>query len=247
MGRSVREDWRQLAATTNAASVFDEEAVAELPEAAQRWLVHAIPAGTPMWRAAELEMRGEIRLGRWWPFTARQVLAPPDGYIWAATARIFGFPVTGYDRMSSGSAEMRWRMLGVIPVMTAGGVDIRRSAAGRLAGECALVPTTFHQATWAATDHDDTVRATWQLGEDREAADLQVGVDGQLLGVMVQRWGNPNGAPYGRYPFGVSVEKEATYSGITIASEFHAGWWWGTERQADGEFFRATITGASFS
>jgi hypothetical protein len=31
-------------------------------------------------------MHGQIKLGRWRPFTARQVLTPPDGYIWAATA-----------------------------------------------------------------------------------------------------------------------------------------------------------------
>jgi hypothetical protein len=28
---------------------------------------------------------------------------------------------------------------------------------------------------------------------------------------------------------------------------FRAGWWWGTERQHEGEFFRAEITGAVFS
>jgi hypothetical protein len=50
-----------------------------------------------------------------------------------------------------------------------------------------------------------------------------------------------------RYPFGVQVEAEARSGGITIPSVFRAGWWRGTERQHEGEFFRAEITGAVFS
>jgi hypothetical protein len=62
----------------------------------------------------------------------------------------------------------------------------------------------------------------------------------------VERWGNPDGAPFGRYPFGVSVEVESEFSGITIPSVLRVGWWWGTERQAAGQFFRAQITAAVF-
>ncbi|MDT7670261.1 MAG: hypothetical protein QOC74_3044 [Pseudonocardiales bacterium] len=35
-------------------------------------------------------MHGTIRLGARRRFTARQVLAPPDGYVWAATAHVLG-------------------------------------------------------------------------------------------------------------------------------------------------------------
>jgi hypothetical protein len=63
----------------------------------------------------------------------------------------------------------------------------------------------------------------------------------------VNRWGNPAGAPLGGYPFGVSVEAEAECGDITIPSVLRAGWWWRTERQAAGEFFRAQITSAVFS
>ena len=62
----------------------------------------------------------------------------------------------------------------------------------------------------------------------------------------MDRWGNPDGAPFRRCPFGVAVEAEATFSGITSPSQFRAGWWWGTDRQAEGEFFRARITNAQF-
>jgi len=100
---------------------FDPAMISGFPEPAHRWLRHAVAPGTPLWGSVELTMHGRIKLGRWRPFTARQV------------------------------------------------------------------------------------------------------------------------------PFGVRVEAERRFGGITIPSVFQAGWWWGTERQHEGEFFRAEITGAVFS
>jgi hypothetical protein len=236
-----------MTAATATAETFDPAMTTGLPEAARRWLSHAIAPGTPLWKRAELTMHGQIKLGRWRPFTARQVLAPPDGYLWAATARVAGLPVTGYDRLGSGTGEMRWRLLRLIPVLTAEGPDITRSAYGRLAGEIALIPTAFRHAAWSGSEHPNTAVATWQFGDDTESAELQVRRSGRLAEIRVNRWGNPGGAPFGRYPFGVRVEAESTFGGITIPSVVRAGWWWGTERQQEGEFFRAEITGAVFS
>jgi hypothetical protein len=230
-----------------AAETFDPVMIAGLPEPARRWLSHAIEPGAPLWRRAELTMHGQIKLGRWRPFTARQVLDPPGGYLWAATARLAGLPVTGYDRLSSGAGQMRWRLLRLIPVLTAAGPDVTRSARGRLAGEIALIPTAFRHAAWSPGEHPDAAVATWRFGDDTESAELRVGPGGRLAEITVNRWGNPGGEPYGRYPFGVRVEAESRFGGITIPSVFLAGWWWGTERQREGEFFRAEITGAVFS
>jgi hypothetical protein len=167
--------------------------LAGLPEAARRWLAHAVVPGTPLWPSIVLSMRGEIRLGAWRPFTAIQVLAPPHGFIWAATARFLGVPVTGFDRYSSGSGQMNWRLGGLVPVMTATGADVTRSAAGRLAGEMALAPTTFRGATWTPGADDDHAVATWRIADQDESAEFSVSADGRLREVLVQRWGNPGG------------------------------------------------------
>ncbi|HEX2298741.1 MAG TPA: DUF6544 family protein [Pseudonocardiaceae bacterium] len=244
--RSVRREWDLLSSSTDQPKAFEPSMVADLPEPARRWLTHAIAPGTPLWQTVELSMHGQIRLGAWRPFTARQVLAPPRGFIWAATARFLGIPVTGFDRLSSGSGQMHWRLGGLVPVMSATGPDVTHSAAGRLAGEMALVPTTFPAATWTPGSDDDRVVVTWRIDGQDESAELQIGPDGRLVGVVMQRWGNPNGAPFGRYPFGVAIEAEQTFTGVTIGSALRAGWWWGTDRQAEGEFFRAEITEAKF-
>lgn len=136
----MRQEWRWLATTVADPPGFDPAMTAALPAPARRWLTHAIVPGTPLWQAVRLTMRGQIRLGQWRPITATQLLAASGGYIWAATARLAGLPVTGYDRLNSGSGEMRWRLLYLIPVMTAAGPDITWSAYGRLAGETALIP-----------------------------------------------------------------------------------------------------------
>ena len=244
--RHVREEWDRLSAPSDTPEPFDHRMVAELPEPARRWLTHAIAPTTPLWQSVQLSMEGEIRLGIWRRFTARQVLAPPSGFVWAAVARVAGLPVTGYDRFSGATGEMRWRVLGLVPVLSARGPDVSRSAAGRLAGESVLLPTAFRRATWEPGADRDTAVVSWHLAGGDERAELRIGADGALQDVVLDRWGNPGGMPYGRYPFGVSVLAETVFAGVTIPSELRAGWWWGTDRAAEGEFFRASITAAVF-
>jgi hypothetical protein len=244
--REVHEDWLSLSQPTGQPDAFEPAMLAGLPEPARRWLTHAIAPGTPLFGTVDLTMRGQIRLGAWRPFTARQVLAPPSGFIWAATARLFGLPVRGFDRYSRGSGQMRWRLLGLIPVMAGTGSDVTHSAAGRLAGEAVLLPTAFRHARWSPGPTADTATATWRIDQHTQDVDLQIDAHGRLRSLVEQRWGNPDRAPFGRYPFGVTVEAEGTFAGITIPARFRAGWWWGTDRQDDGEFFRAHITDATF-
>jgi hypothetical protein len=106
-------DWRRLAALTSTPMPISLAQVEPLPAAVRDWLAHSIAVGTPLWRSAELRMRAEIRLGQWRRFTARQVLAPPAGFIWAATAWLGVLPVSGYMTATPpGEGRMRWRLLG---------------------------------------------------------------------------------------------------------------------------------------
>jgi hypothetical protein len=75
---------------------------------------------------------------------------------------------------------------------------------------------------------------------------VRVDSAGRLQEFWLQRWGNPDGDRFARCPFGGRVEAERTVDGVTIAGQVRAGWWWGTDRQDEGEFFRATVTDAAF-
>jgi hypothetical protein len=244
--RRVRKDWAELCAPTRHPTAFDPAMLAGLPEPARRYLTHAIASGTPLWQTVEISMVGHIKIGAWRPFTATQVVAPGRGYIWAANARLFGIPVIGYDRLSGGTGEMRWRLLDLLPVVSTDGPDMTRSAAGRLASEITLIPTAFGGATWTGGDSPDTAVASWSTGEQQERVALHVGPNGQLRDVLMQRWGNPDGSPFGRYPFGVTVDAERSDAGVTLPASVRAGWWRGTGRQDAGEFFRARIIKVTF-
>ncbi len=96
------------------------------------------------------------------------------------------------------------------------------------------------------SEQPGTARASWQFADDTETAELRVNGDGKLLEVRVNRWGNPGNTPFGRHPFGVSIEAESKFSGVSIPTRFRAGWEWGTSKQDAGEFFQAEITQAIF-
>ena len=152
--------------STATPKVFDRAIGLHLPEPVRWWLDHAIEPGTLLTTAAEVRMHGEIRLGKWRSFTAVQRMTPTGGFVWAATALMLGLPIVGFDRYTRGSGQMRWRLLDAVPVMSADGPDVTRSAAGRYAGELLLyVPTAAlsDMITWRAVD------------EARATAVLQVG------------------------------------------------------------------------
>jgi Family of unknown function (DUF6544) len=157
--RAVQEDWTRLAAPTPRPARFDPVMVAYLPEPARRWLGHAIVPGTPLLRSVELDMHGEIRLGSWRSFKARQVLAPLDGFVWSVTAHFAGLPLHGYDRHTRGTGQMCHKLFGVVPVVSATGPDLTRSAAGRLTSEIAFVPAVAAapEVAWRAVDDRDVV------------------------------------------------------------------------------------------
>jgi len=136
-------------------------------------------------------MHGQIKLGRWRPFTARQVLTSPDGYIWAAMAWLADLPVIGYGRLGAGAEEMRWRLLRLNPVLNESGSHVTRSAYGRLAGGDRADPDRVPARVLSRGEYANTAVASWQFGIDTEPAELRVMWSGRLAEVRVNRWGNP--------------------------------------------------------
>jgi hypothetical protein len=239
----VRADWAALARPTEAAPDFDLAAADRLPEPARRWLTHAIATGTPLRTAVELRMHGEIRLGAWRPFSAVQHLTPADGFVWAASTRLLGLPVTGFDRYTRGTGQMRWRLLNAIPVMSASGDDVTRSAAGRRAGELLLATPAAAlspQITWRPVD-SDRATARVQVGPDAHDVTLTIAADGALTELLMTRWGNPDKHGFGAHSFGATLCGEATFDGFTIARRITAGWHYGSDRWREGQFIRYTI------
>ncbi|MGF1519831.1 MAG: DUF6544 family protein [Nodosilinea sp.] len=118
---------------------FDPEALTALPLLARRYLRWAIVRdwpkganvpGTPIASAVRLQMHGTIKLGnKWHRFTGEEVIRWQRGMIWRATTWMQGLPIFGADRLVDGVCDVRWKLLGLLPMMQASGADVARSGA----------------------------------------------------------------------------------------------------------------------
>jgi len=146
---------------------------------------------------------------------------------------------------------MRWRMLGLLPLVHAGGADIARSATGRLNLESLWLPSALcgNDVEWSEdTTKAGSPRPHARFAAHGETAELTFDLDanGRLRSVVAPRWGNPGGGAFGYFPFGAAVEAESEFDGWTIPSRLRAGWHFGSERFTEGEFFRVSIDAAAF-
>lgn len=228
--------------------IFHPEMLSELPAAARRYLEHAIAPGTKLASAVHLQMHGEIKLKNWSPFRAEEVICWKRGMIWRATAWMKGLPIQGFDHLVDGESIMRWKLLGLFPVMTGTGGDITRSAIGRMQGESIWLPSVLCDPSviWHSSDSSHAHATVTLQGETTDLI-LTVSNTGKLEAMRFQRWGSPDGAAARYEDFGGYMEQETTFSGYTIPAQFRVGWYFGRDRfESEGEFFRATIDKAIY-
>lgn len=223
--------------------IFAHEDVDTLPAPVARYLRAAISPRTPLVPTARLSMRGAIKLGtRWLPFRARQVLAPHGDSVWSA--RVAGV-VSGADQYADGRGSLRWKLFGMIPIVRAEGPDVSRSAAGRFGAEAMWVPTSLlprFGVTWTADD-ETSITASFRKDDVDIALHIALEPNGQVRSMHLDRWGDANNSgTFGLAPFGVDVTGYGTFDGLTIPRAGRGGWFHGTDRWADGEFFRYEIT-----
>jgi uncharacterized protein DUF6544 len=221
---------------------FAGEELDGLPEPARRHLTQAIALGTPLATSARLRMRGRIKIGRWLPFRARQVLDPHHGFVWAArTAGV----ITGSDRYVDGAGGMDWKLAGLVTVMHADGPDVSRAAAGRAGAEAIWVPTALlprFGVRWSASGPDQ-VTASYRIADVPLEVHYQLDADGRVVSFVFERWGDPdNTGSWSWHPFGGEITGYATFDGVTIPSAGRVGWFFGTDRWPASEFFRYQIT-----
>lgn len=227
-----------------ATAVFDPARVAELPAAAQRYLLHALAPDAPLASAVRLRMHGTIRLkDAWCPFEAEQVIRWDRGFVWRATVKMHGLPILGSDRLVDGEGSMRWKLLGLVPIVTASGPEISRSSAGRVNAEAIWLPGVLlaDDVRWTERGASRAEVALRAHGEESHL-DLELDERGAIKTLQLPRWGDPGGGAFHYETFGGFIDDERTFDGVTVPTQFRLGWFWGTDRfAAEGEFFRATI------
>ena len=235
--------WEELASGGGPGPGFDPASVETLPPPARRFLRHAMAPGTPLPERVELAMEGTILLepgGEPLALEARQILVPDRGFLWSARAHRGLLRIRGYDRLTRGEGEMRWKLYGLIPVMTASGPDVTRSAATRLVMEGVLVPSSLlpGRVEWEAVDDHHAIFHRTVAGE-AVATTLEVDPEGRPVRAWADRWNE------GRYErFEVRFEGSLEVDGIRVPHAMVAGW-----RLDDPDafpFFNARLTSVTF-
>jgi len=219
-----------------------------IPPDCGSWLARSLKNARADASAVRLSMHGSIRLGGWKAFRAIQVISADRGMVWRATVSMGGLPVKGYDRLLDCRGEMRWKMLGLIPLVRESGPDVTRSAAGRMAAEMVWLPQALCRSgvRWSRPEPDLSRARASICGEDLRL-DLAEGPGGSLRSLRMRRWGDPDGQGHRYADFGGLVEGETEFDGVVIPSRLRIGWSFdGSGFRGDGEFFRVTIDGAVY-
>ncbi|VTU36381.1 hypothetical protein H4CHR_03899 [Variovorax sp. PBS-H4] len=237
--KQTRAAWEQLTSTAGPAQGrFDPAMVADLPEPARRFFLFAIEPGARLDSVVEITMRGELSLGtkekpQYQPMQAEQLLAPPHGLVWRVRTGSGFMRAEGSDGMVGDRSWTRFRILGLVPIVRAGGdADHLRSSFGRLVGEAAFwAPASLLPGAgvaWTALDAD-TARAVVAHRGMRQQIDIRVNAGGQPLWVSMPRWSNAN--PQGVYreqPFGGEVSDFRCVQGFRVPFRVDGGNFFGT-------------------
>jgi len=242
----VRADWADLLRPAPPPARFYPALTEDLPEAARRWLRHAIVPGAPLYRRAWLRQHGRIRLGgRWWPFRSVQALDPLRGYVWPVRTRMLGLPLVGVDRLSGGSAEMVHRLLGVFPLVSETGPDLVRSAAARAASETCWVPAAALDpaVTWEDVSPSRAIMHVPVAGETFDVT-LDIDADGAVRGATAPRWARLDGGPWQWHQLGARALDHGTFAGFTVPTSVVIGY--GERYWSDGAFIHLVVDDAAF-
>lgn len=231
---------------------FNQNMVADLPEPARRFFKFAIAEGAPLYTVARLEMEGQFGMGDkaapgYMPMRAFQVLAAPEGFVWAMSS---GGGAGGMRMAGSDSGKWtRFWLYGLIPVARFGGNrDHARSAFGRYAAEAvfwtpaAVLPGI--NVAWEPVS-ENTARMTMRHKDFEQTVDVTVEADGRPLHVTFMRWSDANpDKVHQLQPFGGYLSEFRDFDGYKLPTHVEAG----NQFQTDDyfPFFIADVTEIMF-
>jgi len=158
------------------------------------------------------------------PMHARQILAPPHGFVW----RMKSGAISGSDGATPHTSWTRFWLFGFIPVVRVGGhADHHRSAFGRVVAEgtfwtpAALLPDEY--VRWEEVNAD-TARAVVRFGEFEQAVDVTIAANGQPSSVAIQRWSNANtDKKYRLQSFGGYLSEFRDFDGFNLPTRVEGG------------------------
>lgn len=252
--RSFEAEFRRdveprLARETDAPPITNRD-LATLPELIRRYLQKTGALGAPRVHNYQLRFRGRIRSDRasaWMPFEAVQqsfVEAPTRLFLMSATMK--GLPVQAFHRLVDGSATMRVRVAGVLPLVDASGPVMDRSETVTMFNDmCLLAPgSLLHPSiTWEAIDAR-SVRARFTSRGNTITATLVFDDEGLLRNFHSDDRSRSigNGSAFVPQGFSTPVSEYRDYGRFRLPARAEARWHPPEGEFAYGEFELLEVT-----
>jgi hypothetical protein len=220
----VAQVWQTLQSRTPSTDRFTPNMVADQPEPVRRYFLHAIAPGTALANSVHLPMQGTMRLAPgqdWMPVQAEELLSR-QGFVWKAVAGKGLFQMRGADYYTQNNGEMRFSLLGLIPIVQARNPDVMRSAIGRWAGEFFWLPSALlpqRGVSWRVLDQN-TIQASLKADGVPITLTFVIDGEGRLRQASILRWGDQTeDKHYAEIPFGGHFQAEQTFNGYTIPTQ----------------------------
>jgi hypothetical protein len=181
-------------AVANDARIITDAMLADLPDPARRYLVHAGVVGSKMSRLVTLTQRGRIRNSieaSWMAFEAEETYSTsPPGFVWRAAFPATAIPIVlGRDEYLDGAGSIVMKMLAAMPVAEERGEELAAAGLMRYLNEMMWFPAAFLGSNVTITAIDDASFSV-SIADRGMVAEATLFIDpsGQLTNFRARRY-----------------------------------------------------------
>lgn len=205
-------------------TAFSAGMVADLPPPVQRYLLRAVPEGTPLVQNARLHHGGTFRPAPdqpWMPVEGEQVFTvDPPGFHWSARVMMVpGLWVRARDRFNAGRGNMLIKLESLFPIADASGPAIDQGSLMRYMAETMWFPTAMLHMDWQPID-DHTARATLRTHGTEASLDYHFNEEDDLVMVRGDRYRDAEKMA----PWVGECHRYAEMAGVCVPVEIEVKW-----------------------
>jgi hypothetical protein len=231
LGRRIRNEMQQMAATAAPPPASLAADIAEIPAPVQRYFAYAGVLNHAPLRLAHIRHTGTMLNdsdGSWMPITGEELFSiDPPGFIWKGVIRMApGVNITARDYYIAPRGNMLIRALGLITIEDAKGPAMDQGSMLRYFAEIGWLPTAWlpgPYVQWEAID-DTSARLIVRDAEHREELLVTFDEEGRILAVKSPARTYKAGSVEMVVPWSVNYSDYREVDGLRIPFGVEAVW-----------------------
>lgn len=221
--------------------VVTNEMISGLPQAVQRWLLHAGVVGKETPNKLIISERGMLRTQpdqRWMRFKATQHFSiDPPGFVWQASITAApGIEIGGQDTYREGRGKMVIKPLYLLNASDGSGKEIDQGTLVRYLAEMAWFPqcAVSPYLRWQRINENEA-QVTMEYKGVIASGVYSFSTEGDVTGFKAKRYGNFGGI-YKKENWSVETTGYSTFNGVRIGNKSDVTW-----KLAEGDFHWLSI------